>query len=125
MIPKHVLLIIRIINLIRDNLGREGLMRAQFRILINNFIGSLLTEKIATHVNKIMVFKILKKNIIHRNKVISGTLSLLLSPRYLINWESRGASGGDQTRQEMVDHLWFLGLFQNFFRSKFKGLDEK
>ena len=50
-------------------------MRAQIRILINNFIGSLLTEKIGTHINKTMVFKTLKKSIIHRNKVISGTLS--------------------------------------------------
>ena len=50
-------------------------MRAQIRILINNFIGSLLREKIDTHINKTMVFKTLKKSIIHRNKVISGTLS--------------------------------------------------
>ena len=73
-------------------------MRAQIRILINNFIGSLLTEKIGTHINKTMVFKTLKKSIIHRNKVISGTLS----PPHLIAC-MRGGEGGFSTSQKLND----------------------
>ena len=73
-------------------------MRAQIRILINNFIGSLLTEKIGTHINKTMVFKTLKKSIIHRNKVISGTLS----PPPLIAC-MRGGEGGFSTSQKLND----------------------
>ena len=74
-------------------------MRAQIRILINNFIGSLLREKIDTHINKTMVFKTLKKSIIHRNKVISGTLS---PPPPLIAC-MRGGEGGFSTSQKLND----------------------
>ena len=72
-------------------------MRAQIRILINNFIGSLLTEKIGTHINKTMVFKTLKKSIIHRNKVISGPLSPPLIACM------RGGEGGFSTSQKLND----------------------
>ena len=76
-------------------------MRAQIRILINNFIGSLLREKIDTHINKTMVFKTLKKSIIHRNKVISGTLWGPPPPPLIACM--RGGEGGFSTSQKLND----------------------